>query len=212
MSAQAAAGPRVHDADEVGEALRRVFERPELQPDEPDLLERALEGLFEILSGFDADPAAAWTLLWLVATAVGLFGGWLLVRALAASARRRGVAEVAHDGRPAPVDVEARLADLHARAAAARAAGDLTLALRLSFFALLVALSRRGDLDLRDAWTPREMLERGRPSARVREWLEPVLGELDAGLFGPRGVTPDDLQRFDVLRERLLAQGRGGPA
>lgn len=200
---------RSHDPAEVAAALERAFARPELTPQEPSPLERGLERLFAALPNFDADPAAAWTLLWVVAIVVALACAWVLVRVLSLSGRRRAAEAEAEVGAPA-IDVEARLADLRARAEAARRAGDATLALRLGFFALLVALSRRGDLELRDAWTHREMLERGRPSAPIREALEPLLGELDAMLFGGRGVSAEDLQRFDALSAGLLARGEGG--
>ena len=206
MTQQAA---RTHDAAEVGAALERVYARPELAPREPGPLERGLERLFDALPSFDADPDAAWALLWATAIALALVGGWLLVRVLARSARLRAMDADEPDPRSAAADLEARLAELRARAAAAREGGDLTLALRLSFFALLVALSRRGDLELREAWTHREMLERGRTSDRAREALEPLLGELDAKLFGPRGVTAEDLQWFDGLSAQLLAREGG---
>lgn len=207
MSAQAA---RARAADEVRVTLERVLERAEFASDEPDALERALERLLELLGGLDVDPSAAWVLVWASVVLLALLTAWLLVRAFSAGARSRAPLAPAHDARPAPADVEARLAELRARAAAARAEGDLTLALRLSFFALLVALSRRGDLELREAWTPREMLERGSPGAGVRAALEPCLQELDARLFGTQGVGADDLRRFDALFEGLLARGGGG--
>jgi hypothetical protein len=212
VSAQAAAGERAHGGAEVQAALERVFAHPRLRAREPDLLERGLERLLEVFSGFDVEPRAVTTLLWVAAAVLAALGGWLLARALAGRARAPAAAPAAGDLPPAPVDVEARLADLRARAETARAAGDLELALRLSFSALLVALSRRGDLELREAWTPREMLARGRPSERARAALEPWLSELDRLLFGARGVTPEDLARFDALRANLLAEGRGGAA
>jgi len=198
-------------AEEVRAALERAYAHPELAPDEPGLFERGLEALFDALPSFDADPAAAWTLLAVVGVALALLGGWLVVRLLASATPARGADEPA-GGAGAPLDVGARLAELRARAAAARRAGDLRLALRLSFFALLVALSRRGDLELREAWTHREMLARGRTSARARAALEPWLGELDAKLFGPRDVTADDLEWFDGLSARLLEREAGGAA
>lgn len=212
MTPQGSGAARAHDAAEVAAALERVFERPELRPDESGWFDRAFARLLEVLGGLDPDPEAAWTLLWIAVGAVVLLGTWIASRFLAGAARRRQVESVASPALRAPVDLEARLAEWRARAAAARTAGDLTLALRLEFFALLLALSRRGDLELRDAWTPREMLERGRPSATARAALEPWLSELDARLFGTRGVSPDALRRFDELRETLLARGGGGAA
>ena len=211
MSAQAAA-QRVHAAPEVRAALERVLEHPDLRPREPDLLERGLQRLLETFGAVDVEPRAAWTILWLATAALAVLGGWLVARAIVGRARALAAAPGVGEERSAPVDLEARLAELRARAEAARAAGDLKLALRLSFFALLVALSRRGDLELREAWTPREMLERGRPSARARATLEPWLAELDLLLFGASAVSPDDLARFDALRASLLAEGRGGAA
>lgn len=207
MSPQAT---RTHDAAEVGAALERVFARPELAPDEQGFLERGLEWLFDALPSVDPDPELVGAFLWVVAILGALAFAWLLRRSLVAAARSRPALPGESDARAPAIDVEARLAELRARADAARRSGDLSLALRLSFFALLVALSRRGDLELRESWTHREMLARGRTSERARAALEPWLAELDAKLFGARGVTPADLEWFDALSERTLAGAQGG--
>lgn len=210
MSSQGAGARREHAAEEVAAALERVFERPQLQPEGPDPFERAIERLFEALGSLDVDPAAGWALLWFSAVVGIVLVTWWLIARHPGPRRRKASEDPASGAGAQAVDLAARLSELDARAQAARAAGDWALALRLSFFALLVALSRRGDLELRAAWTHREMFERGRPSERARAALEPWLSELDAKLFGAGGVGPADLAWFDGLRERLLAQDGGG--
>lgn len=198
-------------ADEVAAALARAFEHPLLRPEEPDPFERLLQSFFEALSGLDVDPAVGWALLWISALSLIVLLVWGLAR-LRGTFARRVAASAAADPAAQAARLQARLAELEARARVARAVGDWSLALRLSFFALLIALSRRGDLELREAWTHREMLERGSPSARARAALEPWLPELDRKLFGAHGATAADLAWFDGLRERLLARDGGGGA
>ena len=94
--------------------------------------------------------------------------------------------------------------ELLAEARAARARGDLPLALRLFFFALVVGLGRVGDLEYHDAWTNRELLQRGSPSPQVARSLEGVVRELDLKGFGRVPTVAGDVDRLEALCSRLL--------
>ena len=112
----------------------------------------------------------------------------------------------------AGLGLEERLRRLRAEAAAARAAGDLRLALRTNLFALVLGLGRTGDLVYRDAWTNRELLARGKPSKAVRALLEPLVRELEPKEFGSGDVLPSDVDRLEALVEEHLDLRRGSPA
>jgi hypothetical protein len=212
--AQVRAGFRERDAEQVAEALERVFARAEFQPEGEDPLLAFLEKLFDLFSfsGNALSESVLWTLMWIACIALGLFLGWLAARSQFWS-RPRGLAldAAAPRARALSPTASERWAELRAQAAAARARGDLALALRLSFFALVVALSGRGDLEFRDAWTNREIVERGRPSPEVHAVLAPWVAELDAKIFGRVKVEEADLDRLASASERLLAAGGGAP-
>lgn len=103
--------------------------------------------------------------------------------------------------------VASRVEALRARARAAEIAGDWIEALRLDFFALVVGLGERGDLDYRDAWTNRELLERGMPSRKVEQSLRPVVHRLDAHSFGHPPSGREEVVEFREFCDRLL-EGR----
>jgi hypothetical protein len=105
----------------------------------------------------------------------------------------------------APGELERRLAELRARARRARAGGDLRLALRLSFQALLLALGGRGDLEFRPTWTNRELLRRGKPSRAALALLDGLVRELEPKEFGRDQVRESDLDRLEALLERARA-------
>lgn len=100
-----------------------------------------------------------------------------------------------------------RVEELRARARAAEAAGNWIEALRLDFFALVIGLGERGDLDYRDAWTNRELLERGFPSQQVECSLRPIVRRLDAHSFGHLPSGPEEVVQFREFCDRLL-EGR----
>lgn len=108
-----------------------------------------------------------------------------------------------------PDAVHERVAELLAAARAAEASGDRVRALRLYFFALVVGLGERGELRYRDAWTNRELLERGRPSAGVRARLTPIVADLDRKSFGTEPVGVEDVRRLEGLCTAWLTSGRG---
>ena len=103
--------------------------------------------------------------------------------------------------------VRDRVAELRKAAREAELSGEHLLALRLYFFALVVGLGERGELAYNDAWTNRELLERGSPTSEVARTLGPLLGELDRMSFGQRAVETADVRRFDDLCDRLLGGG-----
>jgi len=102
--------------------------------------------------------------------------------------------------------IASRVAELRARARAAEAAGEWIEALRLDFFALVVGLGERGDLQYRDAWTNRELLDRGEPRAAVRRELKPVVVRLDAHSFGLLPSGADEVHEFRSFCDRLLEE------
>lgn len=105
---------------------------------------------------------------------------------------------------PAAASVTSRVAELRALAREAAARGDWIEALRLEFFALVVGLGERGDLEYRDAWTNRELLDRGEPRPEVSRALSPMVGRLDEHSFGRRPSGPDEVREFQLVCERLL--------
>jgi len=108
--------------------------------------------------------------------------------------------------------VHERVRALRREAAAARARGELRLALRKLVFALVLGLGERGDLRYRDSWTVRELLRRGRPSEEARGVLVPLVSELEAKEFGRVEATGQDLDRLEALCERHLGALEGAAA
>jgi hypothetical protein len=188
-------------AEEVRGALARVLSARTLE-EQPSLLEKFLEWLAPKLQPRHGE------LFGDVLLALFLAGGAavliVLVRRAWRAARDEGV-------RPAapPPDLPGgaeRLRELAQAARAARAAGDLRLALRHLFHALLVALGGRGDLELRPAWTNRELLRHGRASGAVRALLSPLVRELEPKEFGRAEVREEDVARLEALLAPHLAR------
>jgi hypothetical protein len=97
------------------------------------------------------------------------------------------------------IPVHQRVAQLRLAAREARQAGNLRLALQKQFFALVLGLGERGDLEFRDAWTNRELLALGSPSREVQAVLAPLLVELEPKEFGREPVLEHDLNRLEEL-------------
>jgi hypothetical protein len=197
-------------AERVRESAAEILSRPEFRPQEESWLQRFLRDLMAAID-FPRAAEAGWVALWVLAGIGALFLGWLLARLLAdASLGRRAQGAAATRGSPLDLrgdlqgDVQRRIDDLRARAQAARAAGDLVLALRLQFAALVIALGTRGDLDYRDAWTNRELFERGRPSEPVAALLAPLVEELDRKGFGGAPASEEDVETIERLSRHLL--------
>jgi hypothetical protein len=74
----------------------------------------------------------------------------------------------------------------------------------LFFFALVVGLGRAGDLEYHDAWTNRELLQRGSPSPRLARALEDLVRELDLKGFGCVPTVEDDVNRLEALCKSML--------
>jgi hypothetical protein len=166
---------------------------------------RFFRKLFHSLDGvFGTDVSAANIMLGLVGiviiVAIGIVT-WHVVRT--SSWERDGHTPKSPREKPEPTRQE-RVADLRARANAARSAGQNLLALRLYFTALVVGLGEAGDLEYRDAWTNRELLERGRPKPAVETALAPLLEDLDRKSFGGALATASDVDAMAQLVDRLL--------
>ena len=97
------------------------------------------------------------------------------------------------------IPVQQRVAQLRLDAREARLAGKLRLSLQKQFFALVLGLGERGDLEFRDAWTNRELLALGSPSNEVQNVLAPLLIELEPKEFGREAVQDHDLNRLEEL-------------
>jgi hypothetical protein len=201
-----ARSPQELAAAEVERALAEVLARAEFE--EPG---GAGEGIFERiadwLSGLsgrlglppELADALATTAVAILVALVALAALLLIARSVRSRARAAG-------DRPGedPEARRARVRELLERAAGARAAGELRLALRLTLWALVVGLSEQRELEYRDAWTNRELLERGRPSPAVAAELGPLQDELDRKLFGGGEVGDADLERLEGLCRRWL--------
>ncbi len=192
-------------ADEHIEAeLERILARPEFD-NEAGPVAKFLEWLGELLpdmgEGFFSGIADV--MQWVLVVAVAVFLAYLVVGAVRA-ARDRAAAGTGRAGERGSAAVLERVAALRRAADEARVAGDLVRALRLNFWALVVGLGRRGDLEYRDTWTNRELLERGAPREDVRALLGPLVDELDAKGFGHAPTSAADVDRIEALCDRWL--------
>ncbi len=165
-------------------------------------LEKFLHAIGDLLGIQPRHAADALVVLTYVALGTALVWiVWRIVRARLDRARPTDAGVVEAD----PVAVRrARVADLRRSARAAHAAGDRVLALRLYFTALVVGLGEKGDLEYRDAWTNRELLERGEPSERVERELRPLVRDLDAKSFGGMPAFDEDVAAMSRVVDQLL--------
>jgi hypothetical protein len=195
------------DPSAVASALERVFERPELRSAEDDEASQWLEGLLEILDGDGlVGDLAGWVLLILAGMSLGFLAVWVARQFRGTGGQGRALARAAPApaGTAAPVD---EWLELRRRAREARERGELALALRLSFAALLVGLGRAGGLQYRDAWTARELLARGRPAPELAAALGPLVEGIDARTFGSTPVSAADLDQVEQLSARWVERG-----
>ena len=191
-------------AERVRAELAEILARSELRQRE-SLLERLIDWLAPHLKSDQVQAVGDVLLALFVAAAV--VGVLLVLRRAWLTFRAPGLEEeeaAEADAR----DARARVRELAAAASAARTRGDLRLALRLLFQALLLALGGRGDLELRPAWTNRELLRRGKPARATRALLEPLVRELEPKEFGSAPVDAADVERLETLLAPHLA-GRG---
>jgi len=195
----------------VRAVLDEVLARPEFQERHnflADLLRDFLHWLQDIFGGLGGglDAGLVESGLRIFWIGVSVVGGIVLVWFWVSFLRSRRK-RAASDPEPLADELASRVASLRERAREAQAAGDWTRALRLYFFALVVGLGQRGELAYDDAWTNRELLERGHPSPAVLELLGPLVGELDAHSFGLRPTNAREVSRFAGLCDRLLGGG-----
>lgn len=192
-------------AEDVTAALDEVLRRAEFH-ETPSLFQRFLDWLLPDGSSIRLGELQGV----LLALFIVLFV-WMLVSVFRGAARRRALAGEEFDPRAPGVAPELRAARLCDEAGRARAAGDLRLALRLLFEALIVAMDGRGDLEFRPAWTNRELVRRGRHTPAASALLEELVRELEPKEFGRERITEADLARLSALLEPYLAD-RGGRA
>jgi hypothetical protein len=198
------------DPEAVRERIRRILARDEFDQGGSALarwfaerVEKASEWLRDLL-GISAGSARFALALVLAAAALLLL--WGIGRIVA---RRRPRADDGMDrGSASAASLRAAsVAALRREARAAAGRGDRLAALRLYFRALVIGLSERGELRYRDAWTNRELLERGSPRREVLPLLAPLVPRLDAQSFGREPASAEDVDRLAALCDRLL----GGP-
>ncbi len=97
-----------------------------------------------------------------------------------------------------------RVAEALEAAVAAREAGDLRLALRHYWSALVTGLGRGKAVAWRPAWTCREMLARSRPGSSAVRLLGELLPEVERLEFGRDPVTAGDVRRLAALCDEHL--------
>ncbi len=208
-AASQAARPAI-PPEEVRTSIDTVLALPEFRPRTNHLdqfLDRVVDWLGDLLPDWMVPSAG--TFAWLLQASVWILLGAVL--ALAAvlvwrRAARRGPAGAA--ARDPAARRRERVADLRARAREAAARGDHLLALRLEFTALVVGLGEQGDLEYRDGYTNRELLERGRPGPAALGVLQPLVPVLDRKSFGGEPAGPEDVARIASLCDRLLGGAR----
>jgi hypothetical protein len=195
--------------EQIRAKVRDILARPEFAQGESAIgkfLARLLQKLEKALSeflgiGMDAAGKVLLVLVYALLFIAIVLVAWRVIRSVREA--RRATPSVGESVDPASVR-RARVADLRARAQAAQAAGDNLLALRLFFTALVVGLGEVGDLEYRDAWTNRELLERGRPKPVVEKALAPIVTDLDRKSFGGEIATAADASGMARLVDELL--------
>lgn len=190
-------------ADEVRRQVHEILARKEFAGEEDSWFVRLLKALDEQLHLDLGAAGMARAVFWIMAISLGVLVAWVVIREVLLRVEAAAMAKSA--GRSgSSADVSRRVEELLAASRAARAKGELVLALRLSFFALVVGLGRRGDLEYRDAWTNRELLERGAPRAEVAALLAPLVEVLDRKGFGLEPARESDVDDLEALCRRVL--------
>lgn len=201
MSLASQANERI-PAEQVRARVDEVLQRGEFQWDRKSLGERLLDWLADTFD-LPSLPASLSGLEWVLAVPLAVLAVWLgvkLARVLRAAAVEQSAERIADSNLLA-----ARVAAALEGARTAREAGDRTLALRLYFLALVLGLGGRGDLDYRDTWTNRELLERGQPSPQAAAVLAPLVADLDAQVFGGAPTSDADVDYLADLCARWLS-------
>ncbi|MBL8858619.1 MAG: hypothetical protein JNL28_08955 [Planctomycetes bacterium] len=197
----------------VRDTIDEVLEQPEFRSGANALAQWFSETFRELLRKlsdiFGIDPGTVGTaLVYIVYGLLFAALAWIIWRIV----RARLYAQDSEGDDSPEIDPQvarrARVAELRRGARAARERNDLVLSLRLYFTALVVGLGEKGDLAYRDAWTNRELLERGEPRIEVERRLSPLVRELDAKSFGGVPATAEDVDEMAQLVDELLGAER----
>lgn len=190
---------RIRDPEALKRAVEETLALPEFHrgPPEKSWIEERFNDFLRWLDDVIGIPGGAGqVLLYVLYTAAAILAIVLVVTLVRRYLGRGPREEAAVD----PSALRARrVAELLERARAARSRGDLVDALRFHFWALVIGLSERGDLEYRDAWTNGELLRRGKPRTDARAILEPLVPRLDAQSFGHEPVVEADVERLAEL-------------
>jgi hypothetical protein len=192
----------------VREVVDEALSHPPF-PQEPGpagkLLEDFLEWFGDLFSGLGIEPsesvweASVWVMWIAIVVVVVGYLCLLISRVISEGRREKTEPELARE-----LQILARVQELREEARQAEAAGEYTLALRLYFFALVIGLGQQGELEYKEAWTNRELLERGAPHQKILDVLGPLVHELDAHSFGERQTEEREVRHFAELCERML--------
>ncbi len=190
--------------EEVQATLEKVLARGEFHGARRSLVEELAGWLSERID-LNLAPGALEVVVWIL-VGVGLALLLVLFARLFAAGRMARRLRAAEE-EPSGPSVSERVAALREEARAARERGELSLALRKHFHALVLGLGGRGALEFHDAWTNRELLRRGRPTGDTLAILSPLVSELEAKEYGGEPTDDRDLDRLEGLCERFI-----GPA
>jgi hypothetical protein len=197
------------DHGEIRERIGRVLAREEFRRGGHGLgewldekLGKAARWLGDLLG--IPEPAFAKQVLEVLLVLLGIALLAALVSLIRRKLRARGLADRAEAPSPVEEHRAAGVVALRREARAASQRGDHLAALRSYFRALVLGLSERGHLEYRDAWTNRELLERGAPRRELLPLLSPLVPRLDAQSFGREPTGPEDVARLADLCDRLL--------
>lgn len=196
-------------AEKVRATIDEILSRPEFQEQSAFFqhwLDNVVDWVKRVLSEFfGISLHSAGTLFaYLVYGGLGIALGWIVWRIIVLRRRRAATAESASAALDPQAVRHERVVDLRRRARSARSAGENVLALRLYFTAMVIGLGERGDLEYRDAWTNRELLERGEPNAIAERALAPLVPPLDRKSFGGEVATDEDVRAMAGLVDDLL--------